>query len=306
MTRVVSREDVLARFAAHLAFDAALSPGTVVLYREDARRFLEFLESAGHSGRPLRRDLDRAHVAGFLARRCEAGAGRRTVARVASGLRRFLRFAHREGWIDAAPPVPGGEKPRRRRLPRSSPEERLVANLEGLAARGASLRDRALLEVLYGSGIRVSEAAALSLGDVDATARTLRVLGKGGRERVALLTEPALAAITAMLGERHLTLADAPPRLPLFTSARGARLQARSLHRIVTRLLPSSGERGGASPHSLRHSFATHLLDHGADLRAVQELLGHAKLATTAVYTHVTKSRLREAYTKAHPRAAKE
>lgn len=303
---VIQVEALLDRFASHLAFDAGLSPGTIALYREDARRFLEFLTSAGIDGGPLPRDLGRAPVAGFLARLPAKGAGHRTVARVASGLRRFFRFARREGLLDAVPPVPGSERTRRRRLPRAIPEDRLVSNLDGLAARGASRRDRAILETLYGSGIRVAEASTLSIGDVDVAARTLRVRGKGMKERLAPLTAPAFRAIEAMLRERHLAWGVADTRLPLFAGRAGTRLTPRSLHRIVTNLLPASSERGGSSPHALRHSFATHLLDHGADLRAVQELLGHSRLSTTAGYTHVTKSRLVEAYGKAHPRATKE
>jgi site-specific recombinase XerD len=301
----VTRAQVLSKFESHLAFDAGLSPGTTSLYVRDARRFLEFLERAGVPGEPLPRTVERAHVAGFLARLPARGAGARTLARVASGLRRFLRFARIAGLLDEEPAVPGGEKTRRRRLPRAIPEERLIPALEGMDARGVSSRDRAILEVLYGSGVRVHEAAALCLGDVDSRARTLRIRGKGGRERIALLTEPALAAIRDALGARRLDV-HADSRVPLFANRRGGRLSARSIRRIVTRYLPHSSERGGASPHALRHSFATHLLDRGADLRAVQELLGHARLSTTAIYTHVTKSRLRDAYAKAHPRAERD
>jgi site-specific recombinase XerD len=159
--------------------------------------------------------------------------------------------------------------------------------------------------LLYGSGLRVAEPAALRLADLDPYFRTVKVVGKGGRERIVPLTESSLRALDTALAERGLGPGPGPQgREPVFANAKGTPLTARTLRRIVTRLLPFSSERGGSSPHALRHSFATHLLDHGADLRAVQELLGHARLATTGIYTHVTKTRLRDAYNLAHPRAA--
>jgi integrase/recombinase XerC len=239
-----------------------------------------------------------------LARLAARGVQRRTLARIASGLRRFLRYARKSGAIDAEPSFPMTEKIRRRRLPRAVPEEKLLQTLDHLEVRGISSRDRAVLELLYGSGIRVAEAAQLSLADVDAHSRTIRIRGKGGKERIAPVTRAALDALEESLRERHLEGSEKERSLPLFVNRRGSRLTARTLRRIVAHCLPASSERGGASPHALRHSFATHLLDHGADLRAVQELLGHARLSTTAVYTHVTKSRLRDAYDQAHPRAS--
>ena len=299
-----AQEKFLARFAAHLEFDGGLSPGTVGLYRDDARLLLHFFDDAKIPGDPIPREVSRAHVAAFLARLSARGVQRRTLARVASGLRRFLRYARKSGAIDVEPSFPMTEKIRRRRLPRAVPEEKLLNTLDHLALRGTSARDRAVLELLYGSGIRVAEAAQLSLADVDARTRTIRIRGKGGKERIAPVTHAALTALEESLRARHLEGSEKEANLPLFVNRRGSRLTARTLRRIVARCLPASSERGGASPHALRHSFATHLLDHGADLRAVQELLGHARLSTTAVYTHVTKSRLREAYDQAHPRAS--
>jgi integrase/recombinase XerC len=196
------------------------------------------------------------------------------------------------------------EKVRARRLPRSVPEERLLGTLSALETTGVSSRDRAILELLYGAGLRVSEAAGLRLADLDPYTRSVRVRGKGGRERIVPVTGSALDALEESFRDRGVAAGDGPHgRLPVFVNRRGARLGVRQMRRVVSAHLPATGERGGASPHALRHSFATHLLDHGADLRAVQELLGHARLATTATYTHVTKSRLKEAYDLAHPRA---
>jgi integrase/recombinase XerC len=304
MTEAARR--VVGRFAAHLEFDRGLSPGTVALYRRDAERFLEFLEGT-EAAQPLPRSPGRGLVAAHLARRREAGAGQRTLARAASGLRRFFRWAREDGLLDAEPVLRVREKTRARRLPRAIPEDRLARCLDAAAEGPDAARDRALLELLYGSGLRVAEARGLDLADIDPYAGTVRVRGKGGRERIVPLTRTSLAALEAHLAGRALSPGPGPEgRRAVFVNARGARLSVRTMRRVAQRRLPPSGERGGASPHALRHSFATHLLDHGADLRAVQELLGHARLSTTAVYTHVTRARLRAAYDQAHPRAEEE
>jgi integrase/recombinase XerC len=209
--------------------------------------------------------------------------------------------------LDGVPELRVREKSRSRRLPRSVSEERLLTLLDSLEHSEVPPRDRAVLELLYGSGIRVGEAAALRLEDLDPYTRTLRVKGKGGRERIVPLTGEAFRALADYLQERGLDPGPgAAGKRAVFENRNGRPLSARTLRRIVNRYLPAGNERGAASPHALRHSFATHLLDHGADLRAVQELLGHARLATTAVYTHVTRRRLLEAYALAHPRATRE
>jgi integrase/recombinase XerC len=298
------RRELLDRFAAHLEFDLGLSAGTVGLYRADAHRFLAFLAGFRELADPMPRTIDRPLVAGYLARLRDGGTGRRTLARTASGLRRFFRFAKMRGDLETEPEVRLVEKVRARRLPRAVPEDRLVDALSGLAAAGVSARDRALLELLYGAGLRVAEAADLRLRDLDPYSRSVRVRGKGGKERIVPVTESALETLEESFRERGVEAGDGSQgALPVFVNRRGGRLGVRQMRRIVTAILPATGERGGSSPHALRHSFATHLLDHGADLRAVQELLGHSRLATTAIYTHVTKSRLQKAYDQAHPRA---
>jgi integrase/recombinase XerC len=246
-------------------------------------------------------------VAGHLARLRASGVQQRSLARIVSGLRRFFRWARISGHIEAEPEIRLTERVRRRRLPRAVPERRLEESI-GRAGEGpTSTRDVALLELLWGSGLRVSEARSLSLADLDPYARSVRVDGKGGKERIVPLTGTSLQALEATFRERGVKAGPGPDgHLPVFVNRSGARLSVRTLRRIVNRHLPATGERGGSSPHALRHSFATHLLDHGADLRAVQELLGHAQLSTTAIYTHVTKGRLQEAYDRAHPRAGEE
>ena len=299
-----TRRTFLERFASHLEFDLGLAPGTVVRYRKDAERFLEFLDGIGEEGDPLPADLDRARVSAYFARRDGSGRSRRTLAREAAALRRFFRFAISRGKLTTEPEVRIREKARRRRLPRSIPEDRLQQAFDKLGQGKVSARDRAILELLYGSGLRVGEAHALSLRDLDPYTRTVRVQGKGGKERIVPLTRSSLDALDDYLAERGESIGPGPSgERPVFVNARRERLSERTLRRVARRHLPASSERGGSSPHALRHSFATHLLDHGADLRAVQELLGHSRLSTTAVYTHVTKSRLKDAYELAHPRA---
>ena len=299
-----ARRVLLQRFAAHLEFEAGLASGTVTLYREDARGFLRFLASFPELDDPVPSRIDRSLLAGYFARARARGNDPRTLARSASGLRRFFRFLRHRGSIEAEPTVRITEKVRRRRLPRAVAERRLEETLERMERPEIPGRDRAILELLYGSGLRVSEAAGLRLDDVDPWHRTVRVRGKGGRERIVPLTGTSLEALELSVSERGVEAGPGSDGArPVFVNPRGGRLTARSIRRVVSRHLPPTGERGGSSPHALRHSFATHLLDHGADLRAVQELLGHARLATTAVYTHVTKSRLKEAYDRAHPRS---
>jgi integrase/recombinase XerC len=246
-------------------------------------------------------------VAGHLARLRARGVGQRSLVRIVSGLRRFLRWARESGYVETEVEIRVHEKVRRRRLPRAVPENRLLEALDRAAQSPTATRDVALLELLWGSGLRVAEVHDLALRDLDPYSRTVKVCGKGDRERIVPLTAASLDALEREFAARDVTAGPGPSgHLPVFVNRSGARLSIRTLRRIVNRYLPPTGERGGASPHALRHSFATHLLDHGADLRAVQELLGHARLSTTAVYTHVTRGRLQEAYDRAHPRAGEE
>jgi integrase/recombinase XerC len=193
--------------------------------------------------------------------------------------------------------------PRRpRRLPRTLPNLDLNAALDRLAAAGdpAAIRDRALLEVLYSTGLRLSELVGLNRGDVDRGARLLRVRGKGRRERIVPIGEGALAALDAW--RSHAGTGGRGDE-PVFVNTKGMRLSGRTVQRVTRRRLGEVAAGLGVTPHSLRHSFASHLLDAGADLRAIQELLGHRSLSSTQVYTHVTTARLKKAYNQAHPRA---
>jgi integrase/recombinase XerC len=241
-------------------------------------------------------------------------------ARATSAWRTFTRFLVRRGYLREDPGRALLRPRRPARLPRTLAESPLGAALDRLpCATPADRRDRALLELLYSSGLRVGEAAQLRLGQLDRAERTVRVCGKGDKERVVPVGRRALEAIAAMLGDRAgdgggrrrggPAGAGAGGRgggggdAPLFRNAAGGRLTARSMQRIVAARLAGLGPGAGATPHALRHSFASHLLDRGAELRAIQELLGHASLASTQVYTRVSPARLRRAYAQAHPRA---
>ncbi len=221
-----------------------------------------------------------------------------TRARKLSSLRAFCRWLVAQGLMPSDPTERLEPPIRRRALPKgvSAPEA------ADLLAAPVALRDRALLELLYGAGLRVSEASGLDLPDLDLVGRTARILGKGAKERMVVFGEPCRRALEAYIQEERV----APTvEAPVFTNARGGRLTVRSIHTAVTRAAQAAGLPEGLGPHGLRHAFATHLLDGGADLKSVQQLLGHEDLATTQIYTHVSVERLRAAVAGAHPRAKK-
>jgi site-specific recombinase XerD len=313
-----SVDPALERFLGALAARDA-SPHTQRSYRTTITRYLEWLAGRGTDWRsPSRAEL-RAYLAAL-----GTSAGRSTVGQRLAAIRSFHRYAVREG---LAPGDPWGAiaTPRLpRRLPRVlevQQVERLLAVVDAdLAAASAvadaarseiaaalALRDRAIVETAYAAGLRISELASADLASLDLRRGEVRVLGKGRKERVGLLGRPAVAALHAWLEDGRPTLAarggvDVAP-VELFLNHHGEPLGVRGLRFRLNRLRRAAGLPEGVSPHTLRHSFATHLLDGGADLRVVQELLGHESLATTQVYTHVSPTRLRSAYRDAHPRA---
>lgn len=253
-------------------------------------------------------DVRSAHLRRYLAHLHSGGYARGSIARKLSALRALYRHLRARNWVTSDPTV-GLTAPRRPgKLPRflyQSDLEKLLAAPD--AGAPAGLRDRALLETLYATGLRVSELMSLTVSQVQEAAE-LRVIGKRGKERIVLLGRPAQAALARYLQAGRPHLYAKRPELEkqhdsLFVNARGGPLTDRSARRIVHRHLLAACAQHGLGPHALRHSFATHLLEAGADLRAVQELLGHSSLSTTQIYTHVTRQRLREVYDQAHPRA---
>ena len=304
--------------AALEAFLAALrgrnaSEGTITEYRRNAGEFLDYLADRGVDWRAP----DRGTVRGYLAALADRGLAASSVGGRLAAVRSLYRHAAREGRI-AADPLAGVRSPRRPgRLPRVlSPTEAetlvtspMTGTRHGPVADALARRDAALLELLYATGMRISELAGLTLGRIDLASGRLRVIGKGNKERELLFGTPATAALRAYLGDARGTLAgraaDGAAGEAVFLNARGTPLTARGARMIVDKWAERSGVPKRTSPHTLRHSFATHLLEGGADLRSVQELLGHADLATTQIYTHLSDATLRSTYRAAHPRAGR-
>lgn len=285
----------VAAFLRYLTAERAASEHTVRSYRADLLDCTGFLERRGLGPLP---DADARVVRGYLADLHERGLARTSIARRLATLRSFFRFLVRRKLARAnparevrTPSLPG-------RLPAHLPIDQSDALFrQRFGDDEASRRDRAILEVLYASGVRVAELSGLDVEDVDLREGGVRVLGKGRKERIVPLGTQSIEALRAYLGARE------GGRGPLFRNPRGGRLTVRSLHRIVRARARSAGLAGRVTPHTLRHTFATHLLDAGADLRLIQELLGHARLATTQRYTHVSADRLAKVYDAAHPRA---
>jgi integrase/recombinase XerC len=288
-----------AAFLRHLERERNASPHTLRAYGEDLAQFSDYLRR--ELGRPPRpSDVDHLLVRGFLAELHQRGLRKSSSARKLAGLRSFFRYLCREGRL-AVNPARSLQTPRQeKRIPAVLDEAQAAALLDLPGDGAAAARGRAILELLYGTGIRCAEATALDVHEVDLGARMVRVLGKGRKERIVLFGRRAQAALAAWLSERERLR---PRTDALFLNARGGRLSDRSVRALVATRVKQVALARRCSPHTLRHSFATHLLMRGADLRAIQELLGHASLSTTQRYTHVDTRHLLEVYKKAHPRA---
>jgi integrase/recombinase XerC len=289
----------IAAFVRHLENERNASPRTVEAYGDDLRQFEEHLrEELGREGRP--EDVDHLLIRAFLARLHRAGLRKSSASRKLSALRTFFRYLCREGRLETNPARALLSPRREQRIPSPLEEPEVTALVEMPGDGLAALRGRAILEVLYGTGIRCAELVGLDVAEVDLDARTARVLGKGRKERVVPFGRRAEAALRAYLPARE---SCRPRSDALFVNARGTRLNDRSVRKLVTARVRAVALDRRVSPHTLRHTFATHLLARGADLRAIQELLGHASLSTTQRYTHVNTRQLLEIYSKTHPRA---
>jgi len=295
----------LVDYERHLRSVRGLSAHSVRAYLADAT---SLLDHAARMGRDQVAVLDLPVLRSWLARLAATGQARSSVARRAAAARSFTGWARSDGLADADAGTLLATPKAVRALPGVLRQEEAVALLDvaTLAADDGSptgLRDLAVLEVLYASGIRVGELCGLDLGDVDRSRLLLRVLGKGDKERVVPLGQPAMRAVDEWLERGRPALATARSGRALFLGARGGRVDQRTVRRTVHELLGHVPGAPDLGPHGLRHSAATHLLEGGADLRSVQELLGHATLATTQIYTHVSVDRLKATYDQAHPRA---
>ncbi len=307
----------LRRFLEYLRLNRNASAHTVRAYDSDVSQFLAWLAAA--RGRPRSAlgpaDFDTAAVRGFLGELYRRGLAPASAGRKLAALRAFARYLRREGRLEDDPAARVGSPKQVRRIPAHLDEHEVPPLLEAPdPATPIGRRDRAILELFYASGLRLSELVGLDLDDVNLSARMVRVTGKGGKPRLVPFNRAAARALRTYLAEREAWVRRAVGSVPasrparrareaLFLNYRGGRLSSRSVDRIVRRYVAQSGTRTGISPHALRHSFATHLLGRGADLRAIQELLGHARLSTTQRYTHVNAAQLLASYRKAHPRA---
>jgi integrase/recombinase XerC len=300
----VKMQRQIAQFLRHLHVERGASQYTLKSYREDLNAFAEyFAEADGSCPEPVA--ITSVELRGFLSAMHEAGYAKTSIARKLASLRSFYRFGQREGWVKSNPATALRNPRKAQKLPHFLSTDE-IGTLLG-APKGnesAALRDRAILETLYSAGLRVSELVDLNDGDIDFPQGIVKVRGKGRKERLAPLGSFAMKALKAWLAVRKLANKEPKGReAPVFVNRFCTRLTTRSVGRMLEKYLAEAGLDGRTSPHTLRHSFATHLLDRGADIRSVQELLGHKSLVTTQIYTHVSTNNLRLAYEKAHPRA---
>lgn len=297
-------DQLLKRFEQHLATERSLSPHSVAAYLRDLSHFRHFLQETGHAGPALEwlKGIDLLLLRRYLAQ-LHKSCSRTSIGRKLSALRSFFRFLVRER-ILAVSPADGLSTPRREQyLPKVLSAEQ-AGRLLDQPVPGRPLlilRDLAIFELIYSCGLRIGECTGLDVAAVDLVQQSLRVLGKGNKERILPVGQQAINALRSYLEQRRWPPASAP----LFVNQRGGRLTPRSVQRNLKQRLLLLGLPTDATPHALRHSFATHLLDAGADLRAIQELLGHASLSTTQKYTRVSFSHLTEVYDRAHPRSRK-
>lgn len=297
-------QTAVARFLRHLALERNAAELTVKSYREDLTALVQYL-TAAYGRAPSPEELTPLDLRGYVAALHEAGYARTSVARRMASMRSFFRFAQRESLVENNPAKPLRTPRRNRKLPHFLTTDEIGRLLDAPPIDDAQgLRDRAILETMYSAGLRVSETVGLNDGDLDEDNGIIRVRGKGRRERLAPIGSFAQDALHAWIRVRRVSPRE-PQGLqtPVFVNRFGRRLTTRSVGRMLEKYLQQLGLDNRTSPHTLRHSFATHLLDRGADIRSVQELLGHKSLTTTQIYTHVSTAGIREAYEKAHPRA---
>ncbi len=306
----------LQSFLDYLRLNRNVSRHTARAYEGDLAQFLAFAD--GRLGRAVRPDdLDHRLVRAFLGELYARGRARASSARKLAAIRSFCRYLRREGDLDHDPGALVSTPKLDQKMPAHLDLDEIGVLLAAPdAGHPLGRRDRAILELFYASGLRLSELVGLDVEDVNLSGRLVRVLGKGGKERIVPFNRSTAGAIRGYLPDRRTLMARAlaselptagrrraRPHDPLFVNYRGGRLTGRSVDRIVRRYVAQSSARLGISPHALRHSFATHLLERGADLRSIQELLGHARVTTTQRYTHVSAAQITQLYRRTHPRA---
>ena len=292
METTLTLADAAADFLYRIEVERGLSPHTIAAYGRDLDQFIVFCSRLGSE---RLEDVSRRTIRRYIAQLSTRGYSRRSIARKISSVRSFFSDATGRGLLPANP-AEGVRQPKRpASLPKALPQQGLSDALDSVVGEGpVDLRDRAILEIVYSSGLRVSEVAALQLGDIRSD--MVRVVGKGGKERVVPVGRAARDAVAKYVEKARPQLAGEQAYSALWVGVRGGPLDARGVRRVVHKRL-------GTFPHALRHSFATHLLEGGADLRTVQEMLGHVELATTQIYTSVSRRHLKSTYERSHPRA---
>jgi site-specific recombinase XerD len=304
-------EGEVADFLLHLEKERDVSPNTVLAYRRDLGVFVTYLAEYYGIEAWTWQGVDRLAIRGFMAHLTRQGLGKRSISRAVSVVRSFFRYLHRNEVVEANPARAVGSPKLERYLPSyldRSQIDRLfgMAELRAMEGRFTDVRNLAILELFYSTGMRLSELRGLSRPDVDMITQQVKVRGKGRKERLIPVGDHAVRAMRNYEARREEVIRGIgakADRTAFFVTAQAKRMSVRAIQMAVTGLLDRVDEGAGLSVHSLRHTFATHLLDAGADLRAVQELLGHASIATTQIYTHTSVERLKQVYQKAHPRA---
>ncbi|MGI6487200.1 MAG: site-specific tyrosine recombinase XerD [Syntrophothermaceae bacterium] len=293
--------EYLQLFRGYLNFEKGLSPNTLEAYSRDLRKFFAYLHRRGIK-QPT--EIKRTDIVDYLGWMLDQGAAYSSMARSLSTLKAFFRFMIQDGYLEHNP-TDNVESPRlRRRLP----EVLSIKEVEILLDQPnpvtvIGIRDRAMLELMYATGLRVSELLSLQLDDINLTAGYVRCLGKGKKERIVPVNQTSIFWVERYIGRSRRQLVKSHLERTLFVNARGRKLSRQGFWKILNGYTRQAGINKSITPHTLRHSFATHLLENGADLRAVQEMLGHADISTTQIYTHLTRTHLREVYQKSHPRA---
>ena len=299
----------LLEFLRHLRFDRGSSENTISSYENDIEQFFEYLR--GPEKKPVdMAKVDNLDIRGYLAHLAKQGLKRSSTQRKLASIRSFFKYLYREGALDKNPAKLVATPKKEQHQPEFLSVDNaklLVESPDGETAEG--LRDRAILELFYSSGLRISELAGLDREDLDFASGVVKVTGKGDKERIVPVGDKALSAVkeyaAALDSGKKKPGPEAGGGVPLFINKSGARLSVRGVRRVAEKYVREAGLQGKVSPHTLRHTFATHLMGAGADLRSIQEMLGHASLSTTQKYTHVNLDQLMEVYDRAHPRAKK-
>jgi tyrosine recombinase XerC len=296
----MSLEKELSSYFNFLKHERNASPHTIASYRRDLKQLVAYLDKA----KLTLKDVDNIVLRGFMADRYERGDKKSTIGRKLAAMRSFFQYCVKRKWIDDNPARVVSPPKQDKHVPSFLSEDEMKAFLDlPHSDKALDLRDRAMLELLYATGTRVSELVGINVEDVNFEDRLIRVRGKGKKERIIPFGSKAEESLRAYLSARSSIAKGQIDEVPLFLNYRGKKLSSRSVERTVDKYIQRSAIRRKISPHSLRHSFASHLLGRGADLRVIQELLGHESLATTQKYTHLDLKRLLEVYRKSHPRS---